>query len=300
MEPVSFSLGAVGLVGTFVACVDCFEYIRIGRSLGTDYQTAIVKLDLARLRLTRWGRSVGIVQGDQDIDEAVAVTQLKTKLNAPEKDFETVTNTLGQLLVLFKMSAERSKRLSRTRSNEVVDNTIDDADIRFLHERMQDLTIQRQKRSSMLQKTSWALYKKKDFTNLVDHISSLTSALVEVAPVRAQQQELCRAEVREISSDRSLVVLNNILAESASDEHENDNLDDLMHEIVVEAMDERRGTIPMDVWKRNQVGEGSKIQQGDQISGDYRGQIPQNLRHHIAEDNKFGNNVTFLQGNRYG
>jgi hypothetical protein len=134
----------------------------------------------------------------------------------------------------------------------------------------------------------------------VDQISSLTSALVEVAPARAQQQELCRAEVREISSDRSLVVLNNILAESASDEHENDNLDDFMHETVVEAMDERRGTIPMDVWKRNQVGEGSKIQQGDQISGDYRGQIPQNLGDHIAEDNKFGNNVIFLQGTRYG
>ena len=116
-------------------------------------------------------------------------------------------------------------------------------------------------------------------------------------PVRAQQQELCRAEVREISSDRSLVVLNDILAESVSDEYENDHLDDLMHKTVVEAVDERRGTIPMDVWKRNQVGEGSKIQQGDQISGNYRGQIPQNLRHHIAEDNKFGNNITFLQGN---
>lgn len=190
---------------------------------------------------------MGIVQDDQDIDKAVAVTQLKTRLNTPEKGFETVTNTLRQLLVLFKMSVESSKRLSRTRSNDDVDNTIDDADIRFLHDRMRDFAIQRQKRSSMLQKTSWALYKKKDFISLVDQISSLTSALVEVAPVRAQQQELCRAEVREISSDRSLVVLNDILAESASDEHENDNLDDLLHETVVEAMNERRGTIPMDV-----------------------------------------------------
>jgi Prion-inhibition and propagation len=60
MEPVSF-IGVAGLVGTFTACVDCFEYIRIGRSLGADYQTAIIKLDLVRLRLTRWGRSVGIL-----------------------------------------------------------------------------------------------------------------------------------------------------------------------------------------------------------------------------------------------
>ena len=126
------------------------------------------------------------------------------------------------------------------------------------------------------------------------HLRSIASSLCAgrcELPCELNSKELCRAEVREISSDRSLVVLNDILAESASDEYENDHLDDLMHKTVVEAVDERRGTIPLDVWKRNQVGEGSKIQQGDQISGNYRGQIPQNLRHHIAEDNKFGNNI---------
>jgi Prion-inhibition and propagation len=298
MEPVTFTVGVAGLIGTFTACVDCFEYIRIGRSLGADHQTAIVKLDLARLRLTRWGRSVGIVQGDQDIDEAVAVTQLKSKLGAPEKDFETVTNTLGQLFTLFKMSAETSNRLSsRIESEDETDNSTLNADIAFLHKRMRDLAIQRQKKSTVLQKTSWALHRKKDFTNLVDQITELTSALVEVAPVKAQQQELCRAEVEEISNDRSLVVLNDILADPISDEHA--LLDDLLHETVVKAMDERRGTIPIDIWKRNQVGEGSKIQQGDHISGDYKGQNLNQQRNHVAEDNKFGNNVTFHQGNRY-
>jgi Prion-inhibition and propagation len=298
MEPVSFTVGVAGLVGTFTACVDCFEYIRIGRSLGADHQTAIVKLDLARLRLTRWGRSVGIVQGDQDIDEAVAVTQLKSKLGAPEMDFETVTNTLGQLFTLFKMSAETSNRLSsRIESEDETDNSTLNADIAFLHKRMRDLAVQRQKKSTVLQKTAWALYRKKDFTNLVDQITELTSALVEVAPVKAQQRELCRAEVEEISNDRSLVVLKDILADPASDEHP--HLDDLLHETVVKAMDERRGTIPMDIWKRNQVGEGSKIQQGDHISGDYKGLNLNQQRNHVAEDNKFGNNVTFHQGNRY-
>jgi Prion-inhibition and propagation len=298
MEPVSF-IGIAGLVGTFTACVDCFEYIRIGRSLGADYQTAIIKLDLARLRLTRWGRSVGILQGDQDIDEAVAFTQLKSKLGAPEKDFETVTNTIGQLFTLFKMSAETSNRLSsRSGLEDEVDNSIDNTDIRFLHDKMRDLALQRQKESTVLQKTAWALYRKKDFTNLVDQIAELTSALVEVTSVQAQQQELCRAEVEEISNDRSLVVLDDILAESASGEDV--NLDDLLHETVVKAMDERRGMIAMDIWKRNQVGEGSKIQQGDHILGNYRGQNLHQQRHHIAEDNKFGNNVTFHQGNRYG
>jgi Prion-inhibition and propagation len=197
------------------------------------------------------------------------------------------------------MSAETSNRLSsRSGLEDEVDNSIDNTDIRFLHHKMRDLALQRQKKSTVLQKTAWALHRKKDFTNLVDQIAELTSALVEVTSVQAQQQELCRAEVEEISNDRSLVVLNDILAESASGEDV--NLDDLLHETVVKAMDERRGMIAMDIWKRNQVGEGSKIQQGDHILGNYRGQNLHQQRHHIAEDNKFGNNVTFHQGNRYG
>lgn len=59
MEPISLSLG---LVGSFVACVDCFEYIRIGRNFGEDYQTSVIKLDLVRLRFTRWGEAVGIAK----------------------------------------------------------------------------------------------------------------------------------------------------------------------------------------------------------------------------------------------
>jgi Prion-inhibition and propagation len=196
------------------------------------------------------------------------------------------------------MSAETSNRLSsRIAWEDETDNSTLNADIAFLHKRMRGLAIQRQKKSTVLQRTAWAPYRKEDFINLVDQITELTSALVEVAPVKAQQQELCRAEGEEISNDRSLVALNDILADSASDK--NAHLDDLLHETVVKAMDEWKGTIPTDIWGRNQVGEGSKIQQGDHISGDYKGQNLDQQRNHIAEDNKFGNNVTFHQGNRY-
>ena len=108
MEPVNLVVGITGLVGTFTACVDCFDYTRIGRRLGKDYETSLIKLDVIRLRFTRWGEAVGIGQGD---DEIAATEQLKRHL-AREEDIATVERTLGQILNLFERSAEASKRFA--------------------------------------------------------------------------------------------------------------------------------------------------------------------------------------------
>src|SRR5271156_692703 len=65
--------------------------------MGEDYQTAIIKLDLVRLRFTRWGQSAGIVHGSQNVDEGISVAQLRSKLAAPDKEFPTIMQTLGQI-----------------------------------------------------------------------------------------------------------------------------------------------------------------------------------------------------------
>lgn len=91
MEPIGFTVGIVGLIGTFTACVDCFDYIYIGRRLGRDYETSMIKLDLIRLRFTRWGEAAGLNQ----IDEAVASSQIKQRLVVRDKDVETINRTLG-------------------------------------------------------------------------------------------------------------------------------------------------------------------------------------------------------------
>jgi hypothetical protein len=59
-EPFGIVAGAVGIAATFKACVDCFEYIQLGRHFGRDYQTDLLSLNCARLRLTRWGQAVNI------------------------------------------------------------------------------------------------------------------------------------------------------------------------------------------------------------------------------------------------
>ena len=60
MEAASFAVGLIALAGLFNNAVDCFEYVQLGRRFGADFQTSLLKLDNARLRLSRWGQAVGL------------------------------------------------------------------------------------------------------------------------------------------------------------------------------------------------------------------------------------------------
>ena len=80
MEPLGLGVGIIGLAGVFTACVDCFEYVQFGRQFGNDYGKCLLKLDTVRLRISRWGTTVGlgpepyleppIFKSDKDIELA--------------------------------------------------------------------------------------------------------------------------------------------------------------------------------------------------------------------------------------
>lgn len=52
--------GTAGLVGAFNACVNCFEFIQLGRHFEKDFGACQLKLDVVGLRLSRWGLAVGL------------------------------------------------------------------------------------------------------------------------------------------------------------------------------------------------------------------------------------------------
>ena len=56
-------IGGVALASLFTTCVDCFEYIQLGRDFGKNYQRSQLQLTTVQLRLLRWGQSVRIEDG---------------------------------------------------------------------------------------------------------------------------------------------------------------------------------------------------------------------------------------------
>ena len=201
MEPIGLGLGIVSLAALFSSCLECFDYVQLGRSFGEDYGKCLLRLDVARLRFSRWGASVGL--GPQVTQHEDLVVQEREHLLAQrlleeiKHCFETAEKFSGQ----YK---ERALVRDADVSALAVADTETDLgpEYRYLHTTMRELASKRQGHTSFARKTKWALYEKRKFDAMIDDVSCFVKELVELFPSQEQQQkELCRYEVQSVNRD---------------------------------------------------------------------------------------------------
>ncbi|EOA91947.1 uncharacterized protein SETTUDRAFT_162498 [Exserohilum turcica Et28A] len=221
MEPAGLAVGILGLAGVFSNAVDCFEYVQLGRNFSTNFQTSLLKLDNARLRLSRWGEALG-VNGNYGAIQTLQQTTF------PEEDVKRADELLGQILHLFDEAQKASEQYKRKNKSDgsslaVLDVQAEmDSAGQSLHEKMRSLCIKRQKKTSLKQKAKWVLYEEKYLNRLVEDIVSLVDDLTELFPtVQQEQQKLCEAEVSELAksegSNESLELLLEIVQSQDKD-----------------------------------------------------------------------------------
>lgn len=234
MEPAGLAVGALAIAGLFNNAVDCFEYIQIGRNFGQGYQTSLLKLDAARLRLSRWGQAV-------DISGELKDTQSLSQALESAQEVDKAEQILGQILDLFAdaegISTEFKKRAGRSEQELLVHDTQMDLEpaALTLHNKMRDLSIKRQNQTSLRQKAKWALYQEKHFKKLIENITSLVNDLIELFPAaQASQKKLCTAEVAEMSAKGNLPMLGKVVKSQ----------DKLLEEAIVEAMKQMSPAAP--------------------------------------------------------
>jgi hypothetical protein len=196
-EAVGLVAGAVALAGLFNNVIDCFEYVHIAKSSGGKFQTSLLKLDNAKLRLSRWGVAMKLSGGVREITSLPSID---------EKDRAQAEQILGQILKLFddagKISAEFQKgKTSHDKSLLEYDKETDlDLIGKFLNQKMETICSMRQNRTRLSEKVKFALYKETHLTRLIDDITALTNDLVELFPaIEEEQKELCASEVKEFS-----------------------------------------------------------------------------------------------------
>ena len=233
MEPVSFALGIGGLAGIFTACVDCFEYIQLGRSFGDDYGKCLLRLDAARLRMTRWGAAVGLGAGTQSL----------RRLVASEDELRIANSCLGQILATFEAAekeSERFKNHSVMKKQETHDLIICDPNLQLessyksVHTAMRELARQRQKKSSYIEKTAWALYGKGKFDAMINDINGFISDLVGLFPASVEtQSSLCSTETSTIKQTEDLLLLKDVASQD----------DTILEESIVREIESRGHTL---------------------------------------------------------
>ncbi|KAH7061831.1 prion-inhibition and propagation-domain-containing protein [Paraphoma chrysanthemicola] len=211
-ETAGLVVGVVALASLFNNTVECFEFVQLGRTFGKSFQTSQLKLDNARLRLSRWGKSLGL---DDDVRDTASL-QGRFGSEANVKHAEAL---LGQIVELFAEAEGVSSRYkSRTEPQDgslvVYDPQTDlDPAVAKLHDKMRQLAIERQNRSGVRQKAKWALYQEKHFRRLIEDITELVNDLDSLFPTtQHSQRDLCDIEVSAIGEGEGISVLREIAA----------------------------------------------------------------------------------------
>jgi Prion-inhibition and propagation len=271
-EPFGIAAGAVGTAAAFTACVDCFRYIQLGRHFGRDFQTDLLALNCARLRLTRWGQATNVYT-----DPTLG------RPDATAAEIQIAKNTLHQILVLFADSEKISKKYkqnAKTREDLSAFSTDDmDPTVMLLDNKMRELAIKRQKGSSILKTTSWALYHRSELKELIANITELIDNMEKLFPASQPQLALVKQETAEIHDKQTLG-----LVESAAQD-----VDSLLQAAAKEALTGHQYL--------NVVVKG-KAQTGDAFSSDWNGKaIGASHTYDGVEVDKDGK---ALIGNKYG
>jgi len=236
-------MGSVALASLFTTCIDCFEYVQLGRQFGKNYQRSLLKLDIVELRLSRWADAVN--ESQQHYNVAIG------SANEAQK----VQEILGEIIELFANAEKVSAKYKmKAKPGDLVAYNVNadlEPDLRSMHNKMRELAIKRQKRNSFAQKAAWALYEEKHFHRLIEDVTALVDGLVELFPAtRGRLQQLSLEEAQEMEEEPSL----GVLEEAAED------IDPLLQTSVQQVLTGRKGHI----FIRNLATDDARVRYGDE------------------------------------
>ncbi|TLD11475.1 small s protein [Venturia nashicola] len=160
MDPLSASVSILSLVGVFDNAMTFF----------------------ACLRLSRWGKVVGL-EKKIDNDHKLESTALD------EQEMLTAKQVLEQIEALFKMAKKDHPDLIEA----------PDANGDTVFEMIDRMSICKPRRTSIVEKAKWAVYKKEDMSKLVEGLKELVSNLFELISGQTDMiTKLCNEEVSQL------------------------------------------------------------------------------------------------------
>lgn len=244
--------GALSVAALFSQCVECFEYIQLGRHFGQDYEEYRLKLSIAENRLGRWGEAVDI---NGPAYTSSSIGDHRTQL---------VHSILEQLRTTFEQAYRTARRYeSRAPREELA--LCDGGEMRPVYqrwnERLRDIARRRQKETSLVKKASWALYDRQSLLNMLENIRELIVELEKLdLPLRTPLHRLAQQEVEWDKDRDSLAEFRSVAA--------------AMDEILAEAASDRVAVLSGHNWAQSVVVEDrGRVRVGSQMSGDFGGVI---------------------------
>jgi Prion-inhibition and propagation len=211
VEAAGLAIGIISLATTFDSIINIFEYIHLGKTFGPDFQDCLLKLDNARLRLSRWGEAVGLSQVDENTKSLKDTKISEADIPRAERLLGAILEELERVKVLdakFRAGKECNDQSLVVLSAETDLNSIGMS----LHETMRKMAKQRQNHLSLRQKAKWALFDRAYFKDMIEKVGDNTKELLELFPA-AQPLEKALVDKETLELSKSLQVLKDVINE---------------------------------------------------------------------------------------
>ncbi|KAL8719056.1 MAG: hypothetical protein Q9225_003890 [Loekoesia sp. 1 TL-2023] len=248
-EVVGLIIGGVSITGLFTTCVNCFEYVQLGRQFGDRYGRCLLEIDVLKLRLSRRGTVMNQFQPVSNQDEVEAVKRLLNDiihLFARAEDIATAfeSQNTGRKLLVYNETADLDARYTT------------------MHQCMKRLALQRQNRTGFIKKAKWALYKHGDFEYLVEHVTKHIESLEALYSSVGQLQQQLRIKDAKALRDKPKTEL--VLLEESTED-----ADPEFHHLLKEVIASKEGHH----FVNNSTTDKASAQFGDYVAKDYTGNV---------------------------
>lgn len=183
MEVAGIVIGGVSAAALFETVMSAFQYIETGKKYGSDYQKAALRISVLELRLSRWAQRVHFSDTAAPAGY-VAATAEQSSL---------VEDLLEQIEEDLENAEKKSKRYALSNPSET------DGSVRLerLGAKFRDLSLKRQKKTSLVKKARWALQDKRRLDGLIEDITTSVNSLETMFPAIGQASSQLREAVIE-------------------------------------------------------------------------------------------------------
>ncbi|GLA81200.1 hypothetical protein AtubIFM56815_004842 [Aspergillus tubingensis] len=206
---------------SFSQALRFLEPLHIGNSLDKEARTSLLELDVVKLRLTRWGRSVGLT----DLNDAGAAHEI----NLAREDIPEVQDLLIEVLELIRDADKLSDCFKNKNPAARNMDPSQQLAITFalVHQQVNELIEGQEGGPIVNQDDALAIYQMKDFSRLIQDIGGLVDDLIQLFPAENKQCEIGKNEVSRM--DKVKIGLSLLKENYASQ-------DDISSETVVKAI----------------------------------------------------------------
>ncbi|KAF4535098.1 uncharacterized protein LTHEOB_12835 [Lasiodiplodia theobromae] len=164
MSGFEISAAITSAPGLFLACVECFELIQLGRSFGKDFERSLLRLRVTKLRFVRIGSCKGIA-----LDNPEAT--LPERMSDDEGTEETVKKLIAQIITQFSTTSSICDRYKGDDKSVGEAGDVKDENILQLLQKVHDQAQIRQNRTNFRRKVAWVCYEKGHLDRMLDSIN---------------------------------------------------------------------------------------------------------------------------------